>query len=353
MISLKELVIPFYQSIFTNFFGEKFVMPVGKKNAFVFLSPDYGNIGDMAIDLAEQQFLRDNLNNYNVIPITVADTYRYLKSIRRQLGETDLIFFVGGGNFGDLYPKADFGRIYLVKYFLNYRICSLPQTMLFTTTKYGQRRLTKTKKAFAKHSRLTLFARESVSYELMKKEFDCAVLFSPDIVFYLLEAIQDQNDLERKQVTLTFRHDEEKLLSASQEKRVIDILKASTEKLVLRDTAITNDVYLPGENAGYVEGILTSYRQSKLVVTDRLHGMIFAVITGTPCIVFSNSNHKILGTYTDWLKGCNYVMFIDPEDEDQLARVVANYMSSSFKPNYRSFSLPFGPLSSYLDEVTR
>lgn len=37
------------------------------------------------------------------------------------------------------------------------------------------------------------------------------------------------------------------------------------------------------------------FRECELVITDRIHGMIFAAITGTPCIALSN--YKIKGTY--------------------------------------------------------
>ena len=39
------------------------------------------------------------------------------------------------------------------------------------------------------------------------------------------------------------------------------------------------------------------FQKSELVITDRLHGMIFCYITKTPCIVMPNNNHKILMTY--------------------------------------------------------
>ncbi|MDA3776081.1 polysaccharide pyruvyl transferase family protein [Streptococcus thermophilus] len=38
--------------------------------------------------------------------------------------------------------------------------------------------------------------------------------------------------------------------------------------------------------------IITKFRY-EVVLTDKLHGMIFSYITGTPCIVLANDNHKI------------------------------------------------------------
>ena len=55
-------------------------------------------------------------------------------------------------------------------------------------------------------------------------------------------------------------------------------------------------------------------RKSSLVITDRLHGMIFAVITGTPCIVFSNYNHKVKGTY-EWISYLPYAKYVENGEE--------------------------------------
>ena len=60
------------------------------------------------------------------------------------------------------------------------------------------------------------------------------------------------------------------------------------------------------------------------MVTDRLHGMIFAALTKTPCIVVPNSNYKIKGIY-EWLKGLNYISFLEDMDcfEDEVLRLMA------------------------------
>ena len=67
------------------------------------------------------------------------------------------------------------------------------------------------------------------------------------------------------------------------------------------------------------------FSKAELVITDRLHGMIFSVITKTPCLVFDNKNHKISETYTAWLKDCNYILPSSPktfiEDIKKVAQI--------------------------------
>ena len=45
------------------------------------------------------------------------------------------------------------------------------------------------------------------------------------------------------------------------------------------------------------------------MITDRLHGMVFCAITGTPCIVLSNNHHKVKGTY-EWIKHLDYIKYV-------------------------------------------
>ena len=52
-----------------------------------------------------------------------------------------------------------------------------------------------------------------------------------------------------------------------------------------------------------------NFSSSKIVITDRLHGLIFSKITSTPCIAIDNSNNKIRETYNAWLKGNKNIYF--------------------------------------------
>ena len=49
---------------------------------------------------------------------------------------------------------------------------------------------------------------------------------------------------------------------------------------------------------------------AKLVITDRLHGMVFCAITGTPCIVVDSKSPKVRGCY-EWIKNLDYIRFVD------------------------------------------
>ena len=48
----------------------------------------------------------------------------------------------------------------------------------------------------------------------------------------------------------------------------------------------------------------------ELVITDRLHAMVFCAISRTPCLVLVSKSYKVQGVY-EWLKECDYIKLIN------------------------------------------
>ena len=48
------------------------------------------------------------------------------------------------------------------------------------------------------------------------------------------------------------------------------------------------------------------------LITDRIHGMLFAAVTGTPCIALDNVSKKVSGAY-EWIQYLDYIQFKDEE----------------------------------------
>ena len=61
---------------------------------------------------------------------------------------------------------------------------------------------------------------------------------------------------------------------------------------------------------------LVLFASYDFVITDRLHGMIFSYICGTPCIAFDNKTHKVSGVYNSWLSKSRriYPFFADTDN---------------------------------------
>lgn len=117
----------------------------------------------------------------------------------------------------------------------------------------------------------------------------------PDIVLYI-------NDLEirkknhRDGVLLCFRDDLEKVISGVEIMRVIDRLKQQGLTYGKTSTLAHNSVSKKHRNSELLKK-WGEFSSAKLVITDRLHGMIFAVITGTPCLAIDNLSCKVSGVY--------------------------------------------------------
>lgn len=225
--------------------------------------------------------------------------------VKKQLKKNDLITILGGGNFGDLY-EYEIYRQNIIRSFKNNKIVSFPQTFVFSDTKEGKRQLERAKKIYSAHKNLVLTARENLSLGLIKQNFpDNIVILTPDIVLYLDKTIPE---FSRKGVVTCLRNDKEKFLSDKDNEFILSVLKTNFENVDIRDTHLGDIDYNPSLLYEKLEELLITFKSAELVVTDRLHGMIFCYITNTPCIVFQNNNHKISESY-NWLMDADIHLF--------------------------------------------
>lgn len=280
------------------FFATTKVDPA-KDHAFIFLAADYGNLGDVAITYAQTLFLKEHLPDHQVIEIPISKSLEGIWFVKRNIKKNDLVTTVGGGNLGNMYDQIEFIRQLVVRFFPFNKIISFPQTFDFSNTAKGQRRLKHAKKVYNKHKHLIWVAREEVSFDLMKKNFNTSnVMLSPDIVLTL-----NKIEPKRKRIGLVFcmRNDKEKKLSDIENEILKRITSSLFHEISIYDTFIARNQLSKNDRLEELEKIWEVFRNAELVITDRLHGMIFCYITNTPCLVFSNSNHKIEATY-QWIK---------------------------------------------------
>lgn len=321
------------------------------KKAIVLQTPTHGNIGDQAIAYAQKEFLKVNFPEYRYMEIVadeVLSKYAYVKSI---LNEDDLIFIHGGGNLGTIYPKEERIRRFIIEQFKDNAVISFPQSASFSNEKFGEKELEKSRKVYRSHPNLTIIARESKTLEILKKEFPFVnLIFTPDIVLFLNERTEN---IERKGITTAFRKDGEVSIDSNFKEELLNKLQESKYDLNISDTHKGFQYHIDESNR---EKLLkekwNEFKSSELVLTDRLHGMIFCAITGTPCIVFKNSNHKIEYSYKNWLKDCNYIYLAEDNKMpfDELKDVMNNLLAT--KPNTIDLRGEYLPLVSLLKEVT-
>lgn len=283
-----------------------------KKQAYVLLGADYENLGDIAITYAQLNFLKSNLpNDYEVIEIDVDEFYSCYVDLKKKVSKDSIITIIGGGNTGDLYEFIEAKRRFIFRKFRNNKIISFPQTI--TYSKNYDRNVYKKLfiSACKKCKDLTLVAREKESEKLYNSLGTGAkILLTPDIVF----SLNREKETKRESVSIIFRNDKEKKMDSNFEQQVIDYIKQKDINISYNDTCdikINKDKYIILEE--FIDNIL----KKKLVITDRLHGMILCYITNTPCLVFENNNYKIKSTYETWLKKQNFIRLVKDEDIDK------------------------------------
>jgi pyruvyl transferase EpsI len=139
---------------------------------------------------------------------------------------------------------------------------------------------------------------------------DIKVGICPDMVLYLNET---EPQFIRSGILCCLRHDAEMKLNREQSDGIINLIKQTyvNENVRVTDTVnVTKTECLPQTYEATLRSFWNMLKGSRVVVTDRLHCMIFCVITKTPCVVLDNTNNKISGVYDAWLKPLNYIVML-------------------------------------------
>ncbi len=330
--------------------GSEFAGLTGRRKVVVALAADYPNLGDIAISHAQARFLREQLPDHEVVDFPCARTYVAMKDLKAVCSPEDVITIVGGGNMCDLYPSIEDARRFVIGRFPRNRIISFPQTMDFSPTAQGRRELRSSQRAYDRHRKLELFAREVLSLERMRAAFPNAdVQLAPDIVLSLDASSPETGRTGR---LLCIRTDAESAIPESARRALVSELSRELEAVTVTDTLLARTDRLSlQERQEELEAILGRFRAARVVVTDRLHGMIFAAITGTPCVALPNSNHKVIATHREWLGQLPHVEIVAATSAAAILEAVARVEAvPTASRNVPSLESAFGELRRVLRE---
>ena len=332
--------------------------------------PRHGNMGDHAMQTGIYSFVKRVIPSIQIKAIDCLSFYKNLKQFRKMVKPYDILSFYSGGNMGNQYYEEEFARQELIKSFPNNIIISFPQTLYFienssSIIEYYSKFLKENydydinvkpdigtageikrfKEIYGNHKYLHIFARDKDSYDTLK-------LFLPEQNVYLVPDMAMSlgglrfEDANREDATLCCRADCERVLS--DEKHML--IKQQLEKygkLKQNDTDIGFDIQ-EGFAENHFYELLMEFRKSKVVVTDRLHGLIFAAITSTPCVAFGNYNAKTKGAH-DWLKYLPYLDYCD--DISTLEEKLLKVTSCEAKYNATPINEAFAKLENVLKDA--
>lgn len=291
---------------------DEFTAGGGRRTCILVGSATYDNIGDLAISEAELAFLHRYFDG-TVIEIPTMAFVEYERLLHKYLTPRDLLCFQGGGNMGDMYPGFEFERCEALECFPRMKSVIMPQTMHYVDADSPWLRYSQ--KVYRNCTDLHLFARERTTEGLMKEAYPTTdVSLVPDIVLSMDVTPYVPHGLTRNGMALVLRQDAERSLTQDDWEVIRHVADRSGMAVTYMDT-MAEEKFIPLERRhDVVAGLLQRFASAQVVVTDRLHGMIFAAITGTPCVALANSNRKVGGVY-EWIKDLPYVQYIEDVHE--------------------------------------
>lgn len=277
---------------------------------FLVFTPEHGNMGDHAIAKAEAELLRSIGVDYIEI------TGRQLNEMRNR-NELGLmngfpILINGGGNLGTLWMDVEMTERAIIENNRRSAIAILPNTIYYEDSDWGKEEFEKSRRIYNKHKKLYLYAREKTSYAIMRDAYQNVKLI-PDMVLSLNECRRGE---KRHGCLICLRGDREKTRTEEQE----EIIRQQAAELFGQAVSVT-EMVVPGvvpvdQREQELEKKFDQFRGAELIITDRLHAMIFAAITGTPCVVIDSKSPKVRGCY-EWIRDLDYIRFAD--DVSQIA----------------------------------
>lgn len=285
----------------------------GWGKAIILLStPTHGNLGDQAIVLAQRRMI-EGLGYGGALVEVSADEYaEHTGIVDRAITHRDLICITGGGNMGTLWKREDDVIARIIRSHAENRILVFPETCYYTDDSIGRQRLAKNRAVYSRCPRLVLSFRDEASYLFAKREFpNTRAMYVPDVV---LSLCPPKRKARRAGVLLCFRADREKTLSDAK----IDEIKRTVATLGEKSRAVSTVIAgrVDGKNRlSEINKVLATFSRARLVITDRLHAMIFAAITSTPCIAIDNVSKKVSGVAA-WLRGVPYIRCCHAEEVD-------------------------------------
>jgi len=342
--------------------------------------PDYFNIGDHLIGLATIFYITDVIKariNY------ISSIYDFSEELlEKRVGKAPIIL-QGGGNLGDIWPHHQLFREQIISQYRDRPIIIMPQCIYFANPE----NLSRAAAIFNAHPNLTLFTRDNYSYELARKHFsNCQVIKAPDMVFHLADMPLPTYKFNSKHPILYLCRDDTELDRAFSPAAleipnlVVQEWDDSPRKWIYRGRGRFRELkewywHLPGVvllvREGWQRGLANPKQwlprqkwerfhpyagkfdalydpfisrfswslmhsgvyqltQSRLVITNRLHGHILSILLGIPNIFLPNSYYKNESFYETWSYQIPYSRFV--KEPSQVKQAVRELLSSFSPP---------------------
>lgn len=321
---------------------QRYCIKNNQKEFLIFNAPIHGNIGDHAIIYAEEEILKKkNVKAFEIPTFNEKFFFEYIKS---NISPEGIIAITGGGFIGSQWLEEQKLVNKTIEEFSEHKIIIFPATIYFKDDEQGKKELKKSVEIIKKAKDLTIFTREKKTYEFAMETYkNVNIVLVPDIVL----SLENKNmNFNRDGILMCLRKDAEGLFSLKQKEDLYDILNKNNLKIKKTDTVVDYPVK-QWNREKEIKKQLKEFAQAKLVITDRLHGMVFATLTNTPCIVFSNYNYKVEGVY-QWIKEVDKNIIFE-KDINNIQKHIENLLKNNIK-NKEEKKYDFAKLYQLLEE---
>lgn len=265
--------------------------------------PKCANLGDHAQAIEIKKWLA---RYWPGVPVLEFDRKASLRDIHSIISDRDVIFLQSGGNMARRARQSEPMRRKIVASFPNQPIVQLPQTVAFRGQEIEQAR-----RAYAKHRQFIFVARDSRSLDVAGQFLPSSIKIAcPD--FALRRPPQPATHIQDSAL-LILRSDSESIIDRTAVERLYEKAKQLDLSIEELDTEIKRTVWKRKREA-LVSKLIARISRHRLVITDRLHGMIFSVLARRPVICLPTVDvHKTRG-FDRWFENVSGVFFTEPDE---------------------------------------
>lgn len=283
--------------------------------------PYYTNVGDVLIWEATLNILKSV--QYQCVYSASIETYR-----ESEISENNIIVFMGGGNFGDLWKWHQEFRHKVMSRFPNNTIIQLPQSVYFSDSNYFEKDIA----FFNSHKGVVkICLRDQKSYNIIKENYKNVIPFLlPDMALafdvskfmnkYHIKNFEGKGNLfvcrqdcEKNEDEFIYKKIPNDVISGdwpTMEKehkshKLLRVLLAVFYRLHLSDTftkKIVDCYYKWILKDAYIKSGINFLSKYGNIYSSRLHAAILASLMGKNVYIIDNSYNKIGGVYNLWLK---------------------------------------------------
>lgn len=285
----------------------------GKNRIILIGTPEYPNVGDHLITIAEYSFFKDYFPEYEIIEITNNEYYNYKLRLKSMIKDSDVLVITGGGFLGTLWVESLYSEVLdIALAYKNNKVWIMPQSVYFSDDMIGKRYEQITRELFNREN-IRICLREEYSYKRLKNigVSENNLKLFPDIALYLqMEGMKENN---RSGAGMFLRNDKESILDIGTRENIKNYIKNKGIE-IFDDTMQYATGILKEKRDTVIKEKLEQIGNYKIIITDQLHCMISCVLTYTPCIAINNISKKLEGVY-EWIKTCEYVKLVHNVNE--------------------------------------